>query len=199
MGVSALYCCLRDMKDIIVNIIALVANLIAIIFFIWALAELEWVHKSARGLYIASFVFLILILILLIVTLILLILRNGGANYSSMPTINNVGSLLCLVILGFCALTFLLLLIGFIIELKDYSDYSEFVKGADWAAATIPGIITFICLVVIVLCANRLFAFFKYSTVQEKNVTIHQNSMETVPNANNNNLGINPSGAPYQN
>ena len=202
MGVSALYCCFRDMKDLLVNmvnLVALAANVLAIIFLVWPLADLYWIHKSTKGLYITSFIFLILILILLVITFILLILRNGGANYSSIPTINNVGSLLCLVILGFCVLTFILLFIGFIIELKDYHDYKDGIKGKDWAGAIIPAIITFICLVVIALCVNRLFAIFKYSTVEEKNVTIKQNSMETIPNTNNNNLGINPPAAPYQN
>ena len=138
MGCIPLFCCLKDFSDNIIAIIALVANAISFIFFIWAIADLLWIRNGPKALFIISFILIILCLICVILVFIFILFRNGP-NYM---TFNKLGKYICLAIILLCILTFLFVLIGGIIEICDLKD----IKGLpshDWAALFVPGIFSF--------------------------------------------------------
>ena len=161
MGVAPLFCCFKDMKPLVVTIIGLVATVISFAFYIWILADILYKNKSVKGLYITVFVFLILIMICFIVLLIFLLVKNVAFGL--------IGKIICLVILGLCALSFIFLIIAWAINLDFYRDLDklddddefDLLGGRDWACIILPEIIAFIVLVLDALCANYLYKFFR--------------------------------------
>ena len=108
---------------------------------------MHWIfHTHQKVLYIISFVIYIVLLILVIIVLVLIFIRQGGKNL----TINNIGKILCLLIIALCIIGFILLLIGYIFELKDYADAEKDlgpgrqIPNHDWTAAILPGLLAFI-------------------------------------------------------
>ena len=188
MGCIGLFCCFKDMRPNVIALVGLVANFIAFVFLIWALADLPWFRKGPKALYIISFILITLCLIGFIVILIFLNLR-AGPHYM---TYNTVGKILCLAIAVMSILTFLFLLIGGIIQLVDMAD----IKGLpshDWAALFVPTIFGLIATVIMALCANILYKIFNDNilttvTYQQhviQNVVV-QNSTTTIPNTTQN-------------
>jgi hypothetical protein len=158
MGVAPLFCCFKDMKPLVVTIIGLVATVISFAFYIWILADILYKNQSVKGLYITVFVFLILIMICFIVLLIFLLVKNVAFGL--------IGKIICLVILGLCALSFIFLIIAWAINLDLYRDLNKLddglylFGGRDWACIILPEIIAFIVFVLDALCANYLYKFF---------------------------------------
>ena len=206
MGCISLFCCFRNLQPKIIAITALITNIICVAFLIWAIADLHWVfHKRQKVLYIISFVIYIVLLILVIIVLVLIFLRQGGKNL----TINNIGKILCLLIIALCIIGFILLLIGYIFELKDYADIEKNegsgrqIPSHDWAAAILPGLLAFINSIITALCANVLYKIFNddilTSVLAYQNaypVNVNQNSITNIPNQDvivtGNNAGIMP-------
>ena len=204
MGCISLFCCFRNLQPKVIAITALITNIICVAFLIWAIADLLWINKRQKVLYIISFVIYIVLLILVIIVLVLILIRQGGKNL----TINNIGKLLCLLIIALCIIGFILLLIGYIFELKDYADIEKHVPGQyfpdhDWTAAILPGLLAFINSIITALCANVLYKIFNddilTSVLAYQNaypVNVNQNSITNIPNQDvivtGNNAGIMP-------
>ena len=205
MGCISLFCCFRNLQPKVIAITALITNIICVAFLIWAIADLHWVlHKRQKVLYIISFVIYIVLLILVIIVLVLILIRQGGKNL----TINNIGKLLCLLIIALCIIGFILLLIGYIFELKYLADVEkhepgQFFPDHDWAAAILPGLLAFINSIITALCANVLYKIFNddilTSVLAYQNaypVNVNQNSVTNIPNQDvivtGNNAGIMP-------
>ena len=178
MGCIGLFCCYRTCRPTLVAIVGLVTNLIAIIFLIWALADLPWFTKAPKVLYIIAFVLICLCFICFIIIFILLNLRTGP-NYL---TYNNIGKILCLLIIGMSILAFIFLLIGGIIELAKMVKYREFCVGHDWAALFIPTILGLIACIIMALCANYLYTIFNLNILST--LSYHQYTLQTVVNPN---------------
>ena len=196
MGCISLFCCFRSLQPKIIAITALITNIICVAFLIWAIADLHWIRNRQKVLYIISFVIYIVLLILVIIVLVLIFIRQGGKNL----TINNIGKILCLLIIALCIIGFILLLIGYIFELKDYADIEKHggsgrqIPSHDWAAAILPGLLAFINSIITALCANVLYKIFNYQNAYPANV--NQNSVTNIPNQDvivtGNNAGIMP-------
>jgi hypothetical protein len=196
MGCTPLFCCLKNFRPNVIAIIGIVANFITLIFLIWGAADITWFRDSSKALYIISLVLWILILLLLIGVLILLNMR--GPNFL---TFNKIGKILCLIIIAFCIITFILFLVAEILVFKDFHDFNKSFKpffkipGHEWAAAVISFILCLISSVIIALCANVLYKVFddnlivNISAYQTNN--INQNSVTTIPNINPNPVVIN--------
>lgn len=188
MGCIGLFCCFKDMRPNVIALVGLVTNFIAFVFLIWALADLPWFRNGPKALYIISFILITLCLICFIIILILLNLRTG-LNYI---TYNNVGKILCLAIAVMSILSFILLLIGGILQLVDMAD----IKGLpshDWAALFVPTIFGLIATIIMALCANILYKIFNdnilttitYQQHAIQNIIV-QNSTATIPNSTQN-------------
>ena len=197
MGCTPLLCCFKDFKANIIAIIALVFSVISFGFFIWAIADLLWVRNGPKVLFIISFVLITLCLICILILFIFITFRSGP-NYM---IFNNVGKYICLAIILLCILTFILVIIGGIIEICDLKDIQG-VRSHEWAALFVPGIFSLIACVVIALCANALYKIFNENIlttisahIYNMQNPINQNSITTIPNMSDNNVVINGNNA----
>ena len=176
MGVASLFCCFRNQKPNCLAITGLVANVVGIIFLIWGIAENIWFRKGVEVMYDLAFTLLCLTLVGFIVIIIFLNI-NGASRM-----IYNIGKIICLAIIGACALAFIFYLVDFIILCKDYADFS--VSGRYWAAAIIPSLLAFAAIIVMVLIANRLIKEFsdRMNSAPAYPNAVPQTTMTTNPN-----------------
>ena len=184
MGMEPLFCCLKDQRPNCLAFTGLGASILAFAFLIWGVADLEFKKGGVEAIYIIAFVLVILCMLAFIALFIFINLRN------TTRTINNLGRIICLVILCMCAVAFIFLLIAFIILIIDYVKLNSFlkdirngetpdtnydptwaanldvnevnlkIKGHEWGAVFVPSIIGLIALVVMAFVANVLYKFF---------------------------------------
>ena len=191
MGCTPLFCCFKNFRPSCIALTALITNIVAVCFMIWALADLAWKNNSRKALYIIAFILLCLTLAFLIVVFILLNLRKGD-NYIS---INNIGKIFCLIIALLAILAFIFLIIVEIMLIVDYADIEKDagpgrqIPSHDWAACILPGILGLIASVVVALCANILYTVFNenilgsiFENQNNSPMNVVQNSMVSNPN-----------------
>ena len=81
-------------------------------------------------------------------------------------TFNNIGRIICLIILILCFIGFVFLLVAFIILIVDYADLEKDlgagrqISSLDWAAVFLPSLLGLIGMVVMALAANILYKIF---------------------------------------
>lgn len=125
MGMEALFCCFRNQLPFCPAGTGIGTSILSIAFLIWGLADVGFKRKGVEVIYIIAFVLIILILIAFIVALILLVITINPSSYRS---VNNLGRILCLVIIIMCAVAFIFLLVSFIIQLVDYVKLNNYRK-----------------------------------------------------------------------
>ena len=198
MGITPLFCCFRNCRPNCIVLTAFICNLITFAFLIWGLCDISF-RKGEKVIYIIGFILMTISLISVIGAFILLNLRNAS-NY---VTFNNIGKILCLIIIICCLIAFILFLIAEICIIKNYADiedkaekylgYDYDIPTHDWCAAIIPGILALISSIIIALCANILYKIFNdniFTSVigaEPNPIIVNQNSMSTIPNAYNQN------------
>lgn len=195
MGVASLFCCFRNQKPNCLAITGLVANVVSIIFLIWGIAILLWPSKGVEVMYDLAFTLLCLTLVGFIVIIIFLNI-NGASRM-----IYNIGKIICLVIIGACALAFIFYLVDFIIFCKDYADTS--VEAKYWVAVIIPTLLGLAAIIYMALIANRLVKEFsdRMSSAPANPNAVPQTTMTTnipQPSLFPNNNGPNPPVGNYQ-
>ena len=206
MGVTPLFCCFNGQRPNCIVFTGLAASILSFAFLIWGVADQEYKRDGVEAIYIIAFVLVILCLLGFIALLILLNLASVQSN----RVINNIGRIICLVILCMCAISLIFLFVAFIIQIVDYSRLNSFLKGNrpnddpsdydwatdlvkltekglkikshEWAAVFTPSIISFIALVVMALVANTLYRVFNDRLVSPPIPNISQNTVPTVPN-----------------
>ena len=124
MGSEALFCCFRNQKPNILASIGLGASIFSFIFLIWGISDIGFKRDGVKAIYIIAFIFVILCM-LMFVALLLFTFKSDNRS------MNNVGKILCLVILGMCAVALLFLFISFIILLVDYAKLNRDIKKMD--------------------------------------------------------------------
>ena len=124
------YCCLMALKPRIIEVIALIANLVEIGFLIWGIVEIPWKDISTGG-KILFFASCFLILFTFIITLILMCLRCGNKINT---TKNNVGKCLCITMIVFDILAEILIIIAEIVILYNMRDKDDdyFINNYDY-------------------------------------------------------------------
>ena len=151
---------------------------------IWGLADLWFKRDGVEAIYIIAFVLVCISLVGFILVFIFLNLRKT----ESYRTINNIGRIICLIILIMCLVAFIFLLVAFIILIVDYADVEKAIPGQafpnhDWAAVFVPSLIGLFCLVIMALAANILYKVFNDNVIATPYpVHVTQNSMTTTPN-----------------
>ena len=193
---EALFCCFRNQRPIFPAATGIGASIIPFAFLIWGLCDLGFNRKGVEAIYIIAFVLVVMTLVGFVTVLILLYI---APNPSSYRTVNNLGRVLCLVIIFMCIIALIFLFVSFIILLVDYSKLRKYLKhlrdnpdyeenydpswgyyevfdpdvnkisSKEWAAVIVPLIFSFICLPVMALAANYLYKVFS-------------NKMNTPPN-----------------
>ena len=197
MGMEALFCCFRNQLPFCPAGTGIGTSILSIAFLIWGLADVEFIRKGVEVIYIIAFVLIILILIAFIVALILLVITINPSSYRS---VNNLGRILCLVIIIMCAVAFIFLLVSFIIQLVDYvklnndlKDMQKVLKdmqkdlkipAKEWVALILPLLISLICLPIMALAANYLYRLFfdRMNTPVNLPVNVTQTTLPTYPN-----------------
>ena len=206
MGMEALFCCFRNQLPFCPAGTGIGTSILSMAFLIWGLADVEFIRKGVEVIYIIAFVLIILILIAFIVALILLVITINPSSYRS---VNNLGRILCLVIIIMCAVAFIFLLVSFIIQLVDYVKLNNCIKedktdevcddewalgevihedlkilAREWVALILPLVISLICLPIMALAANYLYRLFFDRMNKPVNlpVNVTQTTLPTYPN-----------------
>ena len=185
MGMEALFCCFRGLGPKISAITGLGASVLSFAFLIWGLADLWFKRTGVHVLYIITFVLVILALVGFALLFVFLMKIGPRA-------INNLGRIICLVIIMICVLAFIFMLISWIILIVNYADLrkdlkdigsDETIPSHDWAAVFVPSLITLLALPIMALAANYLYKVFtdKMNTTPYP-ANIPNNSMPTIPN-----------------
>ena len=185
MGIQALFCCFRNLSPKISAITGVGASALSFAFLIWGLADIYFEKKGVQAIYIISFVLVILSMIGFILLLIFLIIKGTRA-------INNLGRIICLIILFMCVIAFIFILISWIILIVDYADLNSELKNyyppskipsSEWAAIFVPSLITLIALPVMALAANVLYKeFANRISLNPTPYPVNQNTIPSIPN-----------------
>ena len=125
MGMAPLFLCFKNQQPNCMAFTGLGASVLAFAFLIWGVADLEFKRGGVEAIYIIAFVLVILCMLGFIALLIFLNLRRT----ESFRTINNLGRIICLVILCMCGVAFLFMLIAFIILIVDYAKFNSKLKS----------------------------------------------------------------------
>ena len=194
MGMEALFCCFRGLGPKISAITGLGASVLSFAFLIWGLADLWFKRTGVHVLYIITFVLVILALVGFALLFVFLMMTVPRA-------INNLGRIICLVIIMICVLAFIFMLISWIILIVYYADLRKDLKDSgsdetipshDWAAVFVPSLITLIVLPLMALVANYLYK--EFTDRMNLNPTPTQNTIPTIPNISQPEINLNING-----
>ena len=193
MGMEALFCCFRGLGPKISAITGLGASVLSFAFLIWGLADLWFKRTGVHVLYIITFVLVILALVGFALLFVFLMMTGQRA-------INNLGRIICLVIIMICVLAFIFMLISWIMLIVYYADLrkdlkdigsDETIPSHDWAAVFVPSLITLIVLPLMALVANYLYKEF---TDRMTPYPVTQNTIPTIPNISQPEINLNING-----
>lgn len=197
MGMEALFCCFRSLGPKATALTGLGASILSFAFLIWGVADLWFKKKGVEVIYIITFVLVILALVGFALLFIFLIMRGSR-------TINNLGRVLCLVIIIICVLAFIFMVIAWIILIVNYADLrkdlkdmnsDESIPSSEWAAVFVPSLITLIALPLMALAANYLYKeFTDRMNLNPTPYPVTQNTIPTIPNITQPEINLNVNG-----
>ena len=197
MGMEALFCCFRGLGPKISAITGLGASVLSFAFLIWGLADLWFKRTGVHVLYIITFVLVILALVGFALLFVFLMMTGQRA-------INNLGRIICLVIIMICVLAFIFMLISWIMLIVYYADLrkdlkdigsDETIPSHDWAAVFVPSLITLIVLPLMALVANYLYKeFTNRMNLNPTPYPVTQNTIPTIPNSSQPEINLNING-----
>ena len=197
MGMEALFCCFRGLGPKISAITGLGASVLSFAFLIWGLADLWFKRTGVHVLYIITFVLVILALVGFALLFVFLMMTGQRA-------INNLGRIICLVIIMICVLAFIFMLISWIMLIVYYADLRKDLKDSgsdetipshDWAAVFVPSLITLIVLPLMALVANYLYKeFTDRMNLNPTPYPVTQNTIPTIPNISQPEINLNING-----
>ena len=194
------YCCLMTVKPKVIEIIALICNIIEIAFLAWGIADIPWddVSKGGKITFYIGCAFVILTLLFLIV---LMCLRCGNKINT---TKNSTGKCICVSEVVFDFFALLLIIIGEAIIIYDmddhdyyeYDDYgyrrrrrrNSIYSDGEWAAAVVSTIIAEIAIVVHGYCVSFLLKLIYLKT--SLSYLKYQESLEPENNSIGRTIGI---------
>ena len=194
MGMEALFCCFRSFGPKITALTGLGASVLSFAFLIWGVVDLWFKRKGVEVIYYITFVLVILALIGFVLLFLFLIMRGSR-------TINNLGRVICLLIIIICVLAFIFMVIAWIILIVYYADLrkdlkdiglDETIPSHDWAAVFVPSLITLIVLPLMALVANYLYK--EFTDRMNLNPTPTQNTIPTIPNISQPEINLNING-----
>ena len=116
------YCCLTPLKPRCIEILALIFNLIELIFLIWGIADMPWDYISTGGKIIFYIVFSLIIITLLILIVLICLRCSNKIN----TTKNNTAKCLSSTMVILDILAFILIIIAEIIILYNIDDKDDY-------------------------------------------------------------------------
>ena len=197
MGMEALFCCFRSFGPKITALTGLGASVLSFAFLIWGVVDLWFKRKGVEVIYYITFVLVILALIGFVLLFLFLIMRGSR-------TINNLGRVICLLIIIICVLAFIFMVIAWIILIVYYADLhkdlkdmnsDEKIPSSEWAAVFVPSLITLIVLPFMALAANYLYKeFTDRMNLNPTPYPVTQNTIPTIPNITQPEINLNING-----
>ena len=198
MGIECLFCCFKGMSENVAAGIGLAASILSFGFMIWGVIDIYFDLRGIKALYIITIITLFLGLAGFISIVILICMKKNG-------TINKVGRILCIVVMVFSIITFILEIIVWIFLLVDYIDAEkdggsgQQIPSHDWAALIIPSVISLIALALMALIANYFHKVFTDRlNAGSYPISVAQTSVGVIPNQEqpvifqNNNVPVSP-------
>ena len=197
------YCCLTPLKPRCIEILALIFNIIELIFLNWGIADIPWGDINTGG----KIIFYIMFSLIIITFLILIVLICLRCSNKINTTKNNTAKCLSSTMIIFDILAFILIIIAEIIILyniddKDgyfYYDYNRRRRRSkfserEWAATIISHTFVEIALFCHSYCSNFLLKLIYVKTdlsyFDYKNQKNNMSSTVNVFNVGQNNLNL---------
>jgi len=200
------YCCLTPLKPRCIEILALIFNLIELVFLIWAIVDIPWEDISTGGKIIFYIMFSLIILTFLILISLICLRCSNKIN----TTKNNQAKCLSTTMFILDILSFILIIIAEIIILYNIDDKDDYFyydynrrrrrsrfSDREWAAAIISLTMIEIALVCHSYCSNFLLkliyvktdlSYFDY--MNQKNQNNNMNNTVNIFNGTHNNLNL---------
>ena len=200
------YCCLTPLKPRCIEILALIFNLIELVFLIWAIVDIPWEDISTGGKIIFYIMFSLIILTFIILISLICLRCSNKIN----TTKNNPAKCLSTTMFILDILSFILIIIAEIIILYNIDDKDDYFyydynrrrrrsrfSDREWAAAIISLTMIEIALVCHSYCSNFLLkliyvktdlSYFDY--MNQKNQNNNMNNTVNIFNGTHNNLNL---------
>ena len=197
LGYFCCYCCLKNCRPRCIEICALISNIIEIAVLVWAIIEIPWKDIKILG-KICFFLMCVFIVLNFIFLLILMCIRCSSKINTKK---NGTGKCLCINMIVFDILSFILYLIGGVIILinmynkeDEDDDYDNFgiYRGKNenkypnrkWIAIGVSFSITELVLIFHCMCSILLYKIIKAKTNKSYSDYLEQKKSEVITTAN---------------
>ena len=179
-------CCFKNKSEKYITKAGIIYSIISILLLLWGIIELNYDTDIIKYFYYISFGLIILCFFGFISILILLSERINKDKINVNKTIKYIS-----IIIFFISLySFILLIIHFIVEIIDYVNAEKILPSEmhipykDWLAIFIPSLISFICLIFIIIASKTLSESqnSETNTINENNTISFNGSNDTQSN-----------------
>ena len=174
-------CCFKNKSEKYITKAGIIYSIISILLLLWGIIELNYDTDIIKYFYYISFGLIILCFFGFISILILLSERINKDKINVNKTIKYIS-----IIIFFISLySFILLIIHFIVEIIDYVNAEKILPSEmhipykDWLAIFIPSLISFICLIFIIIASKTL-----YESQNSETNTINENNTVSIVDSN---------------
>ena len=179
-------CCFKNKSEKYIAKTGIISSVISILLLLWGIIELKYDTDTIKYFYYISFSLIILCLIGYILILILLSEKINKNKINVNKTINFISSVIFIISLY----SFILLIIHFIVEIYDYINAEKILPSKNhipikkWVALFIPSLISFICLIFIIIASKTLSESqnSETNTINENNTISFNGSNDTQSN-----------------
>ena len=179
-------CCFKNKSEKYITKAGIIYSIISILLLLWGIIELNYDTDIIKYFYYISFGLIILCFFGFISILILLSERINKDKINVNKTIKYIS-----IIIFFISLySFILLIIHFIVEIYDYANAEKILPSEmhipikKWVALFIPSLISFICLIFIIIASKTLSESqnSETNTINENNTISFNGSNDTQSN-----------------
>ena len=179
-------CCFKNKSEKYIAKTGIISSVISILLLLLGIIELKYDTDTIKYFYYISFSLIILCLIGFISILILLSEKINKNKINVNKTINFISSVIFIISLY----SFILLIIHFIVEIYDYINAEKILPSKNhipikkWVALFIPSLISFICLIFIIIASKTLSESqnSETNTINENNTISFNGSNDTQSN-----------------
>lgn len=168
-GYLCCYCCLKNCRPRCIEFSALISNIIEIVVLVWAIIEFPWKDIKIIG-RICFFIMFVLIIFNFLFLLILMYLRCSNKINT---TKNGYGKCLCITMIVFDIISFILYLVGGVVIILNMNDHENDYYGLriqkretkyskrKWISLAVSLSITEIFIIFHCICSMMLYKIIK--------------------------------------
>ena len=179
-------CCFKNKSEKYIAKTGIISSVISILLLLWGIIELKYDTDTIKYFYYISFGLIILCFFGFISILILLSERINKDKIN----VNKTKKYISIIIFGISLYSSILLIIHFIVEIYDYANAEKILPSEmhipikKWVALFIPSLISFICLIFIIIASKTLSESqnSETNTINENNTISFNGSNDTQSN-----------------